>query len=110
MKFNRIDEWHSIIELTEFVEGWIPEEFPTDWKLISEPNLVTDDSFPANQDAVSTLTFVDDDYTYIVNRVHCYDNHEGPQLMVFILRLDKKEYSKHNGYIGFSGKTMKEAL
>jgi len=26
-----------------------------------------------------------------VNRVHCYDNHQGPQLMAFILRLDKKE-------------------
>ena len=90
MNFNRIDEWHSIIGLSEFTEKSIPDT----WKLVSkvwDTEMVKHDSFPANQDAVSTLTFVDDDYTYMVNRVHCYDNHEGPALMAFILRLDKKE-------------------
>ena len=87
MKFNRIDEWHSIIGLSEMTKS----DIPTNWKKIDESPLVKHDSFPANQDAVSTVTYVDDDYTYIVNQVHCYDNHEGPQLMAFILRLDKKE-------------------
>ena len=87
-QFRRIDEWHSIIGLSEFTDGAIPDT----WKLISNPDdLVRHESFPANQDAVSTLVFVDDDYTYMVNRVHCYDSHEGPPLMGSILRLDKKE-------------------
>jgi len=93
MRFYRQDEWSSIRGLTEFSM----REIPDTWKLITQEGKdlstrkVKHYSFPANQDELSTLVFVDDDYTYIVNRVHCYDNHAGPQLMAFILRLDKKE-------------------
>ena len=96
MKFNRLDEWHSVIGLSEMTvkRGDIKSDIPTNWKKIDESPLVKHDSFPANQDAVNTVTYVDDDYTYIVNQVHCYDNHEGPQLMGFILRLDKSEHEQ----------------
>ena len=104
--FNRIDEWHSIIGLSEIASPRMTQgkhsigatfrrllNSQGNIRLVDESELVKDDSFPANQSAVSTLTFVDDDYTYIVNQVHCFDNHEGPQLMGFILRLDKEEYT-----------------
>jgi hypothetical protein len=96
MNFNRIDEWHSIIGLSEVTE------YPKTWKLVSDSEKTQHDSFPANQDAVSTLTFIDDKYTYIVNQVHCYDNHEGPQLMAFILRLDKKEATNFRDFMVMS--------
>ena len=89
MIFNRIDEWHSITGLSEITT----DDIPSDWKLIDETPLLKHDSFSANQDAVNTVTWVDDHYTYIMNQVHCYDNHAGPQLMAFILRLDKEEYT-----------------
>tara|TARA_R110002020_G_scaffold48642_1_gene138482 strand:- start:368 stop:694 length:327 start_codon:yes stop_codon:yes gene_type:complete len=87
MIFNRIDEWHSITGLSEITTN----DIPSDWKLIDETPLLKHDSFPANQDAVNMVTWVDDHYTYIMNQVHCFDNHAGPQLMGFVLRLDKEE-------------------
>ena len=90
--FKRIDPHHSIAYLTEELHPDSP--FWEDKKCINESPIVKDKSFPYWQDELQTMTYVDDDYTYVANYSICYDGHVAPMHVCSVLRLDKtlKDY------------------
>ena len=90
--FKRIDEYHSIAYLSEEVNEGSLAGFPIEglgWVEIARSKPVYDKSFPAWQDGLKTITYIDDNYTYVMNQVYCADGHVSPMHMGSILRLDK---------------------
>ena len=90
--FKRIDEYHSMTYLSEEVNEDGLAGFPIEelgWKEIARSEPVYDESFPAWQDSIQTITYTDDNYTYVMNQVYCADGHVSPMHMGSILRLDK---------------------
>ena len=90
--FKRIDEYHSMTYLSEEVNEDGLAGFPIEelgWKEIARSEPLYDESFPAWQDAIQTITYTDDNYTYVMNQVYCADGHVSPMHMGSILRLDK---------------------
>ena len=90
--FERIDEYHSMTYLSEEVREGSLAGFPIEglgWKEIARSEPVYDESFPAWQDSIQTITYTDDNYTYVMNQVYCADGHVSPRHMGSILRLDK---------------------
>ena len=90
--FKRIDEYHSIAYLSEEVHEGSLAGFPIEelgWKEIARSEPLYDESFPAWQDSIQTITYTDDNYTYVMNQVYCADGHVSPMHMGSILRLDK---------------------
>ena len=90
--FKRIDEYHSMTYLSEEVNedglAGVPIE-ELGWKEIARSEPLYDESFPAWQDSIQTITYTDDNYTYVMNQVYCADGHVSPMHMGSILRLDK---------------------
>ena len=90
--FKRIDEYHSMTYLSEEVNEDGLAGFPIEelgWKEIARSEPLYDESFPAWQDSIQTITYTDDNYTYVMNQVYCADGHVSPMHMGSILRLDK---------------------
>ena len=90
--FKRIDEYHSIAYLSEEINEGSLAGFPIEglgWVEIARSKPVYDESFPAWQDGLKTITYIDDNYTYVMNQVYCADGHVSPMHMGSILRLDK---------------------
>ena len=90
--FKRIDEYHSIAYLSEEINEGSLAGFPIEglgWVEIARSKPVYDKSFPAWQDGLKTITYIDDNYTYVMNQVYCADGHVSPMHMGSILRLDK---------------------
>ena len=90
--FKRIDEYHSMTYLSEEVTEDGLAGFPIEelgWKEIARSEPLYDESFPAWQDSIQTITYTDDNYTYVMNQVYCADGHVSPMHMGSILRLDK---------------------
>jgi len=85
--FNRIDPYHSVAYLTEELHPDSP--FWEDKECINKPPIVKDWGFPSWQDALQTVIYADDDYTYVANYSICYDGHEAPMHVCSVLRLDK---------------------
>ena len=77
--FDRIDKYHSVTGLSEELD---PNEVG--------PYMIKHKSLPYWQDGITTLVYMDDDYTYVANYVVCYDGHAAPPQMCSVLRLDKK--------------------
>ena len=90
--FKRIDEYHSIAYLSEEINEGSLAGFPIEglgWVEIARSKPVYDKSFPAWQDSIQTISYIDDNYTYVMNQVYCGDGHVSPMHMGSILRLDK---------------------
>jgi len=85
--FKRIDPYHSVAYLTEEFHPSSP--FWDDKECINKSLSVKDKSFPVWQDALQTVVFVDDEYTYVVNYSICYDGHISPMHVCLVMRLDK---------------------
>jgi|TARA_R100001163_G_scaffold16074_1_gene14485 hypothetical protein len=89
--FHRIDEYHSIAYLSEELSP--DSAFWEDKTIVhneGEVLMVKHESFPHWQDGITTLVYVDDEYTYIANYVICYDGHVAPPHLGSVLRLDKE--------------------
>ena len=89
--FDRIDKYHSITGLSEELDSNSP--FWEDKTIVPNevgPYMIKHKSLPYWQDGITTLVYMDDDYTYVANYVVCYDGHAAPPQMCSVLRLDKK--------------------
>jgi len=89
--FHRIDEYHSIAYLSEELSP--DSAFWEDKTIVPNevgPYMIKHKSLPYWQDGITTLVYMDDDYTYVANYVVCYDGHAAPPQMCSVLRLDKK--------------------
>ena len=81
--FEKADVVSLHVPLTEKTEHMFNKEF------INKSPSVKDKSFPVWQDALQTVVFVDDEYTYVVNYSICYDGHISPMHVCLVMRLDK---------------------
>ena len=91
--FKRIDPYHSIAGFSEehgedHLSGWDLKELG--WKEIGRSDPISDESFPAHQDLVETIVYIDDNYTYILNQIWCNDFHVAPSHIGMVVRLDKE--------------------
>ena len=85
--FKRIDKYHSVAYLGEELHPGSP--FWDDKDLLDTSPMVKDGTFPHWQDGLETLTYIDDNYTYILNQVFCGDSHTAPTHLGVVIRLDK---------------------
>ena len=85
--FKRIDKYHSVAYLGEELHPGSP--FWDDKDLLDTSPMVKDGTFPHWQDGLETLTYIDDNYTYILNQLFCGDSHIAPTHLGVVIRLDK---------------------
>ena len=86
-QFKRIDPYHSVAYLGEEFHEDSP--FWEDKDLLDKSPMVKDGTFPHWQDGLETLTYIDDNYTYILNQLFCGDSHIAPTHLGVVIRLDK---------------------